>query len=95
MAAEGTTPKKGFSLDITPKRAAVQTDSTNTGGDKKKFKLSDMKLEPARPTTQRATPTNAPVNVCVYLITESSGDLWPAFPGSKLWQVGNPNITTS
>ena len=31
--------------------------------------------------------SNAPVNICVYKVTEKSSDVWPAFPDTKLWQI--------
>ena len=94
MAAEGT-PKKVFSLENAAKRTSQTQDSTNSGGGgqpaKKTFKLSEMKLEAPRQTTQRAPATNGPVQVAVYKITEQSGDLWAQFPDTTLFQVGVSN----
>ena len=39
-----------------------------------------------QPSTSRSQ-VNAPVNICVYKITEASGDVWPQFPLTKIWQV--------
>ena len=50
------------------------------------FLADRMKLEPQRQSLARPQ-TNAPVNICVYKVTDASGDLWPAFPDTKLWQI--------
>ena len=42
------------------------------------------------PTRQQSTSrsqVNAPVNLCVYKITSASGDCWPQYPDTQLWQV--------
>ena len=48
-----------------------------------------MKLEPPRQNNPRPQ-TNAPVNICVYKVTDVSGDVWPQFPDTKLWQIQAP-----
>ena len=80
-AAEGSA-KKMFTMNKVPKRQAVDASTA-----RKLPKLSEMKLEAPRQSTQRAAPVNAPVNICVYKTTDASGDLWAAFPGTKIWQI--------
>ena len=69
--------------------------------EKKIPKVSEMKMEAPRQQTQRAV-NNAPVNVCVYKITDVAGNLWAAFKDTptKLWQVqlehdARPSITVN
>ena len=88
-AAEGSA-KKMFSMNKVPKRQAVDAPSpgaVDASTARKLPKLSEMKLEAPRQPTQRAAPVNAPVNICVYKTTDASGDLWAAFPGTKIWQI--------
>ena len=76
--------KKGFSLSnaTSSKRASGEQQ----GAARKIPKVAEMKLEAPRQNVSRAQ-TNAPVNMCVYKITDESGDVWPAFPDTKLWQI--------
>ena len=55
---------------------------------KKAPKVSQLKLEEPR-LQQRTTSTNAPVNVCVYKVTDQAGDLWANFKDTdaKLFQI--------
>ena len=46
-----------------------------------------MKLEAPRQNTPRPQSTNAPVNICVFKGTDASGDVWPQYPDTKLWQI--------
>ena len=79
--------KKGFSLSnaTSSKRAGGESQGT----PRKFQKVAEMKLEAPRQNVSRAQ-TNAPVNMCVYKITDESGDVWPAFPDTKLWQIQVP-----
>ena len=54
---------------------------------KKAPKVSQLKLEEPR-VQQRTTGTNAPVNVCVYKVTDQAGDLSANFKDTdaKLFQ---------
>ena len=45
------------------------------------------KLETSPAQNVSRPQSNAPVNICVYKATDSSGDVWPQFPDTKLWQV--------
>ena len=81
--------KKGFSLSnaASSKRASGEQQ----GAARKIPKVAEMKLEAPRQNVSRAQ-TNAPVNMCVYKITDQSGDVWPAFPETKLWQIQVPGF---
>ena len=46
-----------------------------------------MKLEAPRQNNTPRPQSNAPVNICVYKVTDSSGDVWPEYPDTKLWQI--------
>ena len=68
---------------------------------KKIPKVSEMKMDAPRPQTQRAV-SNAPVNICIYKISDLAGDQWAAFKDTptKLWQVqlehdARPSITVN
>ena len=45
------------------------------------------KLETPREQNVARPQSNAPVNLCVYKVTDSSGDVWPQYPDTKLYQV--------
>ena len=51
-------------------------------------RVSELKMMEPRVTTPRPS-TSAPVNICVYKVTDNAGDLWAQFKDSttKLWQV--------
>ena len=82
--------KKGFSLSnaASSKRASGEPQ----GAARKIPKVAEMKEAP-RQNVSRAQ-TNAPVNMCVYKITDQSGDVWPAFPDTKLWQIQVPGFSS-
>ena len=46
-----------------------------------------MKLEAPRQNNTPRPQSNAPVNICAYKVTDSSGDVWPEYPDTKLWQI--------
>lgn len=51
--------------------------------------LVAMESAPKKPGAGRL-PAVAPLNICVYKITDKAGDAWSQFeniPGSKLWQI--------
>jgi hypothetical protein len=51
--------------------------------------LVAMESTPKKPGAGRL-PAVAPLNICVYKITDKAGDAWSQFeniPGSKLWQI--------
>ena len=64
------------------------TETVSSSQVKKAPKVSQLKLEEPR-LQQRTTSTNAPVNVCVYKVTDSAGDLWANFKDTdaKLFQI--------
>ena len=78
---------KGFSLSIAA--SSKRANGEQQGAARKIPKVAEMKLEAPRQNVSRAQ-TNAPVNMCVYKITDQSGDVWPAFPETKLWQIQVP-----
>ena len=64
-------------------------------------RVSELKMMEPRVTTPRPS-TSAPVNICVYKVTDNAGDLWAQFKDSttKLWQVqidhdARPSVTVS
>ncbi len=90
-----------FSLSNAAAGSKRQSDDDQKSPAKKIPKVSEMKMEAPRPQTQRAV-SNAPVNICVYKITDLAGDLWAAFKDTptKLWQVqlehdARPSITVN
>ena len=48
-------------------------------------RMKKLEISPAQNVSR--PQSNAPVNICVYKATDSSGDVWPQFPDTKLWQV--------
>jgi len=81
-----TPPKKiGFSMSNAA-TGAKRSAELPTASSKKIPKVADMKVEAPRQQSQRPQ-MNAPVNLCIYKVTENSGDLWAAFPDTKLWQI--------
>ena len=76
--------KKGFSLSNAASSKRVGAEQSST---RKIPKVCDMKMETPRQNATTRPQTNAPVNMCVYKITDASGDVWPAFPDTKLWQI--------
>ena len=77
--------KKGFSLNnaASSKRVGAEQNCST----RKIPKVGDMKMESPRQSVITRPQTNAPVNMCVYKITDASGDVWPSFPDTKLWQI--------
>jgi len=81
-----TPPKKvGFSMSNAA-TGVKRSAELPTAGSKKIPKVADMKVEATRQQTQRPQ-MNAPVNLCICKVTDNSGDLWSAFPDTKLWQI--------
>ena len=75
-------PKVGETAD---RRGSIIQPRTGGGGGCA-LAATRMKLEPPRQNNPRPQ-TNAPVNICVYKVTDASGDVWPQFPDTKLWQI--------
>jgi len=78
-----------FSLSaaaVGSKRSAEEATPTTT--NRKVPKLSELKMMERAPITTRPS-TSAPVNICVYKVSENAGDLWAMYKESqtKLWQV--------
>ena len=87
-------------FDIAKASAGAKKETTADGPKRKVPKLSEMQLTPREKTTTQRPTTNAPVNVCVYKVTDSAGDLWANFKDvqTKLWQVqidhdARPSVT--
>ena len=90
-----------FSLSNAAAGSKRQNNDDQKSPAKKIPKVSEMKMEAPRQQTQRVV-TNAPVNICVYKISDVAGDLWAAFKDTptKLWQVqiehdARPSITVN
>ena len=81
-------PKVGETAD---RRGSIIQPRTGGGGGCA-LAATRMKLEPPRQNNPRPQ-TNAPVNICVYKVTDASGDVWPQFPDTKLWQIQVPQKT--
>ena len=91
-------PSKKFDLSLAA--SGIKREGDQNSPPKKVPKVADMKIDAPRQITQRVT-TNAPVQICVYPITERAGDLWANYkesPSTKIWQVqmehdARPSIT--
>jgi len=85
-ASNMETPPKKVGFSMSNAATGAKRSAEPTAGSKKIPKVADMKVEAPRQQSQRPQ-MNAPVNLCVYKCTENSGDLWSAFPDTKLWQI--------
>ena len=80
---------KKFSLSAAASKREGESNnqaSSITTPKKKIPKVSELTADAPRQTQQRVV-TSAPVQICVYKYSENSGELWRAFPDTKLWQV--------
>ena len=87
-------------FDIAKASAGTKKETISDGPKRKVPKLSEMQLTPREKTTTQRPTTNAPVNICVYKVTDCAGDLWGNFKDvqTKLWQIqidhdARPNVT--
>ena len=85
-------PRCRFKADAAASRQATKRQPGEVPSEAPTAKVPracDLTVEtgPKPQQKPKRLPTSAPVNVCMYKVTDDAGDVWDRYPAAPLWQV--------